>query len=470
MATQELIDVGRQLFAAAWTVQEGAGRPLTKGTGDPLGDPGRPLVFPFNFNRVSAPDANSCAGCHNVPIAGGGGDIVANVFVLGQRFDFASFDENDPTPLRGTADETGARTVLQTIANSRGTVGMFGSGYIELLARQMTAELQAQRDALAPGETRELSASGVSFGRLGRRADGSYDTSQVRGLPALCLTGDVPDLILRPFHQASAVISLRQFTNNAMNHHHGIQAVERFGTGDPDGDGFTGELSRAEVTATSVYQAALQVPVRVIPREKRVRQAIALGEERFVQVGCAECHRPTLPLKDARYSEPNPYNPAGNLRPGDIEYPLVVDLNDRHLPGARLEADRDGVTLVPAFTDLRLHTIYAPGDPNCEPLNQSNGALASGNCAFLTRKLWGIYSEPGFGHHGQYTTMREAIEAHAGDAEAVMQAWRGLPEIERASVIEFLKTLRTAPEHVKAAFVDENYRPTQWRDFPYRAP
>jgi hypothetical protein len=32
-----------------------------------------------------------------------------------------------------------------------------------------------------------------------------------------------------------------------------------------------------------------------------------------------------------------------------------------------------------------------------------------GNCAFLTRKLWGIYSEPGFGHHGQFTTMREAI-------------------------------------------------------------
>lgn len=66
--------------------------------------------------------------------------------------------------------------------------------------------------------------------------------------------------------------------------------------------------------------------------------------------------------------------------------------------------------------------------------------------------------------------MREAIEARAGDAEAVMQAWRGLPEIERASVIEFLKTLRTAPEHVKAAFVDENHRPTQWHDFPYRAP
>jgi hypothetical protein len=55
-----------------------------------------PLLFPRNFNRISAPDANSCAGCHAVPRVGGGGDIVANVFVLGQRFDFATFDASSP--------------------------------------------------------------------------------------------------------------------------------------------------------------------------------------------------------------------------------------------------------------------------------------------------------------------------------------------------------------------------------------
>jgi hypothetical protein len=64
-----------------------------------------------------------------------------------------------------------------------------------------------------------------------------------------------PNLIVRPFHQAGAVISIRQFTNNAMNHHHGIQPTERFGTGtDPDGDAFSNEMSRAEVTATSVWR------------------------------------------------------------------------------------------------------------------------------------------------------------------------------------------------------------------------
>jgi len=468
MSAPELVRLGRQFFAASWTVQEGAGRPLTKGTGDPLSDAARRLDFPFNFNRVSAPDANSCAGCHNLPAIGGGGDIVANVFVLGQRFDFATFDGNDALSLRGTTDETGGVTTLQSIANSRGTIGMNGSGYIELLARQMTAELQRQRDRLAPGTSTPLQASRVSFGTLFRRADGTYDVSAVEGLPAASLAGSVPNLILRPFHQASAVISLRQFTNNAMNHHHGIQSTERFGPGDPDGDGFVNEMTRAEVTATTIFQAALPVPVRVIPREREIERAVETGEERFVAVGCAECHRPWLLLDDAVFTEPNPYNPAGNLRPGEVDTPVAVDLNDRHLPGARLRSGTDGKTRVPAFTDLKLHRIYAPGSPNCEPLDQSGpGPLSTGNCAFLTRKLWGLYSEPGFGHHGQFTTMREAINAHGGEAELVMRGYRALSPGERDAIIEFLKSLRIVPETVKAAVVDERGLPRPWREFPW---
>src|SRR5713226_9116229 len=132
MPLRDLLAHGQRLFSAVWTIEEGGGRPLTKGTGAKLSDPSSPLEFPRNFNRVSAPDANSCAGCHNLPfgIPGGGGDIVANVFVLGQRFDFATFDSADMTPTRGEMNEKGLPTQLQSIANSRATLGMFGSGYI----------------------------------------------------------------------------------------------------------------------------------------------------------------------------------------------------------------------------------------------------------------------------------------------------------------------------------------------------
>jgi hypothetical protein len=142
----QLIEFGRKLFMANWTIQEGAGRPLSKGTGTPLSDATQPLVFPRAFNRISGPDANSCSGCHNLPYAGGGGDIVTNVFVLGQRFDFAAFNQPDRIRTKSSVDERGRAVTLDTIGNSRMTVGLFGAGFIEMLARQMTADLQAIRD------------------------------------------------------------------------------------------------------------------------------------------------------------------------------------------------------------------------------------------------------------------------------------------------------------------------------------
>lgn len=474
LAPKALLRHGRRVFAANWTAQEGAGRPLTKGTGAPLADPSSPLVFPRNFNRVSAPDANSCAGCHNAPfgIPGGGGDFVANVFVLGQRFDDATFDHADPLPTRGAVDEAGNFVTLPSIANSRATLGMFGSGYVEMLARQMTARLQAQRDALQPGQSVALLAKGVSFGTLARAADGGWDTSLVEGLPAPSLAssgpGNPPNLVLRPFHQAGAVISLRQFTNNAMNHHHGIQSTERFGAGsDPDGDGFVNELTRADVTAASVFQAAMGVPGRVIPRQPQVEAAIRNGEQKFRLIGCDSCHVPSLPLDGQGwvYSEPNPYNPSGNLQPGQAP-PLRINLNDWTLPGARLQAV-GGVTRVPAYTDLKLHDVTSgPDDPNAEPLDQQQAAgtpgFFAGNRKFLTRKLWGVANEPPYFHHGKFTTLREAVLAHSGEALASRQGFEALSAYDRDSLIEFLKSLQVLPEWVKARVVDENYLPRGW--------
>jgi hypothetical protein len=112
-----LLSEGRALFNANWTEQEGGGRPQTKGTGRPLSDAGKALVGIRGWNRISGPDANSCAGCHNqlYGIAGGSGDFVTNVFVLGQRFDSASFDPSDKLPTRDRVDESGepCATILQ---------------------------------------------------------------------------------------------------------------------------------------------------------------------------------------------------------------------------------------------------------------------------------------------------------------------------------------------------------------------
>lgn len=475
ISLRALIDHGQALFDAVWTAQEGGGRPEVKGTGAPLSDPTSPLEFPRDFNRVSAPDSNACAGCHNVPRSGGGGDIVANVFVLGQRFDFATFDFLDPVPTRGGVDESGNPVQLQGIANSRNTLGMFGSGFIEMLTRQMTTDLQAIRDGIPPGGNAELVTKGISCGVLSRDAGGNWDTSAVMGLPApsLSTTGpdDPPSLVLRPFHQVSNVVSLRQFSNNAFPHHHGIQSTERVGEGtDPDGDGFIDEMTRADVTAVSVFQAQLAAPGRVIPRDPEIEQAVHDGEATFAAAGCTRCHVPALPLTDDGwiFVEPNPFNPPGNLQPGDAP-DFAFDLTDPRLDLPRLQPvrRRSNELWVPAFTDLQLHDITTgPDDPNREPLDQNQPAgspgFFAGNGSFLTRKLWGIGNEPPFFHHGKFTTMRQSIEAHAGDAEPERQAWEALSDYERDAVIEFLKTLQVLPEGSRHRIVDDRFRPRTW--------
>jgi hypothetical protein len=473
----ELIEYGKKLFCANFTEQEGAGRPLTKGTGKPLSDPSSPLKGMRAFNRVSGPDANSCAGCHNEPygIPGGGGDLATSVFVLGQRFDFATLDPADKMPTRGAMDERGSPVTLSKLANLRATTAMFGAGYLEMLAREITADLQAIRDRIKRGETRSLTSKGISFGSLTRRIDGTWDVSKVIGLPRASLLAptsqDPPNLIIRPWHQAGNVVSLREFSNNAFNQHHGMQSTERFGMNtDPDGDGISNELTRADITAVSVFQAVLQVPGQVIPNDPEVEAAVKDGERVFSKVGCTSCHVPALPLSRSgwTYTEPNPYNPTTNLRVGQSRI-LRVDLTDPTLPQPRLTPASSNAEwlMVPAYTDFKLHDITDSEDATAaEPLDMNQAVWSDrfkvGNRKFLTKRLWGAANEPPFFHHGMFTTLRSSVLAHSGEAVESRKGFQALPEYDKDSLIEFLKSLQVLPPGTKSLVVDENYKPKVW--------
>ncbi len=475
LPVKKLIEYGKKVFMANWTEEEGAGRPLTKGTGVALSDPSHPLTGTRAFNRVSGPDANSCYGCHNQPygVAGGSGDFATAVFVLGQRFDFVTFDPADLVPTKGSVDEQKKPVTLQTAGNIRKSTGMFGAGYLEMLARQMTAELQSQRDTLKLGESRELVAKGISFGRLTRRKDGTWDTSAVEGLPRLSILSPTPlarpSLVIRPWHQSGNVVSIREFTNTAFNQHHGMQSSERFGLGtDPDGDGLRNELTRADITAVAVYQAVMAVPGRVIPNDPEIERAVLNGERVFAKVGCTSCHVSELKLdnKGWVYSEPNPYNPATNLRPGTAQS-VSVDLNSADLPQPRLATDAKdpNVVWVPAYTDFKLHDICAPDDPG-EALDQNQTTWAtkfhSGNRKFLTRRLWGVANEPPYFHHGGFTTLRKAVLNHDGEALAQRKQYQQLSRYDQDSVIEFLKSLQVLPPGTESLVVDENFKSKVW--------
>jgi hypothetical protein len=440
VSVQEAVEAGRLLFAADFNRLDGAGRPQTDGTGAPrLRREGVEA-----FNRVSGPDANACSGCHNKPRTGGGGDNVANVFVLAQRFGFVD-DFTQADPMTGEIPGT-----LSTVGNERNTPGMWGAGAIEMLAREMTADLHAIRSralALARQNRRKttlpLQTKGVHFGSISAYPDATVDTSAVEGVD--------PDLIIKPFHQKGVVVSLRQFTNTAFNHHHGIQSVERFGRDtDPDQDGVRNELTEGDITTATLFQASLAFPGQVIPRHPKRALAVHRGEQLFEKIGCAHCHRPVLELKSRYYTEPNPYNPPGNLRPQDDAGTIRLDLTrDGEHPRPRLTSR--GTILVRAYTDLKRHDLGDDPRINNERLVQAGVPTR----VFLTKRLWGGASEPPFLHNGRATLLTDAIDAHGGEAANARRAFWSLSEYERACVIEFLKSLQVLPPNTRQLVIRE---------------
>lgn len=442
LSMQEVLDVGEILFSVDFNSCDGRGRPATTGGGDKRDPANQPA-----FTRVSSPDANSCAGCHNEPSVGGGGDFVANVFVLAQL--------SDPI----------VESVNGEFSNERNTLGMFGSGAIEMLAREMTAELHAIRDtariqALASNQELrvELIAKGVSFGYLVAQSDGWLDFDEVEGIDH--------DLIVKPFHQAGKVISLREFTNNAMNHHHGIQTEERFDLNpakgvDFDEDGVARELTIGDVTAITLWQAALPVPQQVLPDDPDAVAEIEHGEAIFEAIGCASCHVPELSLNDTDFVEPNPYNPDGNY--GYMDETLTEEEQAREEEiltvsfdmtqegeGHRLQETKDGGAVVRAYTDFKRHNLC---DDEIrflcnEQLDQGRPDVGevSGTEYFLTRRLWDVGNSAPYGHRGDLTTITEAILVHGGEGRTSRDAFVQLSTDDQRAVINFLKSLQALPE------------------------
>ena len=117
------------------------------------------------------------------------------------------------------------------------------------------------------------------------------------------------------------------------------------------------------------------------------------------------------------------------------------------------------------FVDLKLHDISDDGE-SVEPLDMNaiiyTPKFRQGNRRFLTKRLWGCANEPPYYHHGLFTTMRQAVLAHSGEAKESRAAFQSSSEYEQDSLIEFLKSLQVLPIGTKDRIVDENYHKRQW--------
>jgi Di-haem oxidoreductase, putative peroxidase len=357
----------------------------------------------------------ACSSCHNQPAIGGSGDFVANVFV-GAHF-------SDPP----------TQSIASNVTNERNTIGLFGSGQVEIAAREMTTDLMGQREdarrrALKSGHDVliGLQSKGVNFGTLLVHPDGSFDASGLEGIDY--------GLVVRPFGVKGIAASLREFSIGALNQHHGIQAIERFGwerTGfrDFDLDGVENEFSIGQLTALVAFQASLPPPRQKLSDDHVLRTRELAGGEIFRNIGCADCHIPMLPIASTVFLEPNPYNRPGAIRPADVEGVVRIPIQSAGQHGLYLEA----------YSDLKRHNLCDDEIRHfCnEKRKQDNVDLE----LFLTAKLWDVATSAPYGHRGDLATLSETILAHGGEARKQREAFLELPDDEKRKLIEFLLSL-----------------------------
>ncbi len=306
-------------------------------------------VYPYL--RLNGLDSQSCWECHNLigserlpdtrtyalsrkqSVAAGAGGFAGNAFI----------NPNLPNP------------IFMFIRNPP---HMFGSGYAQELAEEMTLDLLglrtiAVRDALAnPGvaATQPLKAKTIDFGFFVVTYTGNPGTKpglktvidQLNDLPGQDppgfkiqwdkIQGVSADLVVRPFQFKGIASNVRNFVRDACQFHFGMEPRETnpgFDTPsenhDSDNDGIPDELSLGDVSALTIYTMAVRPPFEVQSRDegenrlaKRGRNLFE-GNEVFTKaVSCARCHTPTLHLIDSTVVVQDPRKERAKFGPEQL--------------------------------------------------------------------------------------------------------------------------------------------------------
>lgn len=396
------------------------------------------------FLRVNGLDAQSCNECHtivsngtNPPTLGFGGvgGAVQNAIIMPTLIDVAdsaddrvSFvaghDPSLPLVFDGTADYNGR------FANPP---FLFGGGGVELVGKEMTADLQALLDVAQSspaGTVVSLDTHGVNFGYLTSLGGGDVDLSGIEGIG---FTPEVNEertpeevLIVRPFGRKGENFSMRDFDRGAMQFHFGMQPVEVVGANfDADGDGVKNEVTIGSMTALHIFDVTNPRPA-MAPLSVDAR----VGFDRFVELGCSYCHMPVIETYSRFVPLAHPEVPDDPWANVYTEIDLV-EVGFEPAPG--------GGVFVPLFADLKRHNM-GPG------LEEDLEGAEIPNTDFTTARLWGIADTAPYIHDGRATTLFQAIFAHGGEAQSARDAFLALGAGNQKKVIAFLQSLRV-PEN-----------------------
>ena len=418
MSLAEVVDLGRGIFMRTFSRAEGYG--------NGLGPDAEGIRSRLQRGHFGGPDAAGCTDCHWKGGFAGAGDRADNAFMFGDGDALETHDSRNPPPL-------------------------WGLGWVELIAAEMTATLQgqvaeAQLHVLAKGNPVQvvLRAKGVDFGTLVVGPDG-LDTDGVHGVD--------PDLVVKPFGWKGVFPTLREFVGHSLQLHFGLQAEEvvtspqelDLGDGppdDPDRDGVTAEITEDQLTALVTFIATLDMPTVQVPSEGLFQDPLFAdppvivdapeftarwldGAARFSTLGCDQCHVPFMTVSDPVYRT--------RAASGAV---YAVDLSRQ---GAAPRPTReDGAWVIPVFSDFRRHDLGA----SLTGVHDERGVPVR---TYLTRRLAGVGQTSPYLHDGSAVTFDAAIARHGGEAADSAQAYADLHERGRADLRVFLASLRRAP-------------------------
>lgn len=297
----------------------------------------------WTFLRVNGIDSQSCFECHNTigvavpsgakttamvrkPGAQGGPAGAASSAFINDQFPEYAGQPN---------------TVLTKFVRNPPVV--FGTGYTQELAAEMTTDLQALATAARLAGTSQpntkqtvpLASKAVEFGSFSTTCTGpgsdscTDDTSAVVGVQG--------DLVVRPFQWGGIASSVRHFARDALDFHFSVQAVEKVGHGDCDLDGLIDEITVGNVTALTAYVTMFRPPAQQIPAGSET--VVARGRAVLDEIGCTDCHRATMPMVSPTMTIMTPPEVAANA-PCPAEVASLVNPQASAAGDLRIEADK----------------------------------------------------------------------------------------------------------------------------------
>jgi CxxC motif-containing protein (DUF1111 family) len=266
------------------------------------------------------------------------------------------------------------------------STSLFGAGLIDgISASRITAQVGARR-----------------WSQLRKELDGSFRGGAV-GRPRILADGRVGK-----FGWKAQFATLEEFVASACANELGlgnplIPQAKPLGRADTKAPTGAQDLGARELRSLVSYVGLLPRPVEVVPANHAARDRAGRGKFLFRQIGCADCHTPSIDGVEGVYS--------------DL---LLHSLEDRSRGGG-------------GYGHHNMQPVPTPED---HPQPDE----------WRTPPLWGVADSAPYFHDGASPTLAMAIVRHQGDAADVTRNYQELSEPDREAVVSFLQTLRAPAE------------------------